>query len=257
MGASGGGQAQAVTPIRQQRVCLRVGMPTLVPFELFRTAAAVTAADGALTLRAEVRLLGVGVRITRGGSEAAPVGARRGMAQTVVRLVSSTTTTATATTPDWQVGLENARAWYGEANAAIARWLMQRMTMEDDFRGNGGVRDTDDEEQDEEPESAIDRLLAPCLDRFRVLMQALPPPPPATETTADAFVGELYELQAQIQARKAEALLAVQNVAHAREVSARAASDASTVRNAGVSLGNLRIESWRQASLRTASMAFD
>ena len=122
---------------------------------------------------------------------------------------------------DWEVRLAHAREWTGETAAAVARAL-----------ANDAL---------DVASAALDAVL----ERVRRLLLPDASPPSA------AFV----ELVASLEAERAELAAAAHDRAQLRELSARSASHASTVRNSGRSLG-ADSESATQASMRTQSMAY-
>jgi hypothetical protein len=122
---------------------------------------------------------------------------------------------------DWEVRLAHAREWTGETAAAVARAL-----------ANDAL---------DVASAALDAVL----ERVRRLLLPDASPPSA------AFV----ELVASLEAERAELAAAAHDRAQLRELSARSASHASTVRNSGRSLG-ADGESATQASMRTQSMAY-
>jgi hypothetical protein len=119
---------------------------------------------------------------------------------------------------DWEVRLAHAREWIGEASAVVARALA-----------------TDDLD---EASAAIDAVL----ERVRRLRQ---------EDAPAAF----NDLIASLETQRADITAAANDHAQMRELSARSASHASTVRNSGRSLG-VDGESATQASMRSQSMAY-
>jgi hypothetical protein len=119
---------------------------------------------------------------------------------------------------DWEVRLAHANEWAGEAAAIVARALAA---------------------------SALDVASATMdavLERVRRLAEEAPPA---------AFT----DLVASLEVQRTEIAAAAHDHAQLRELSARSASHASTVRNSGRSLG-VDGESATQASMRSQSMAY-
>jgi Mg-chelatase subunit ChlD len=133
---------------------------------------------------------------------------------------------------DWGVALEHARAWRGRACATMAGALTRRTRYED----------TTNEAL--ETNTALLARLQPLL-----LLAA------ATEVAGEEAQA-LRALVAEVEVHGAELDAARSDHHRLRELSCRAASDASTARNGGISIGDARTESVAQASMRSMSLLY-
>ena len=201
-------------------VHIRAGLPTVVPFVLPRAAAP-------LELRLRLVLLPIGATIDLLSVGGAGAFLREIVAD--VALPRATTPEAFALArghAEWSIVTQHALAWYGEASEAIARAL----ALGQDARRAVAV-------------------LQPFIARVQALVALAP------EAHQQEVAG-LRTLLDEAIAERGRLEDAAHDFVAAREASARSASHASTVRNGGISIGDMRIESERQASMRTASLSF-